>query len=280
MKPQQPTLRCPCGEQDLGTAYTYEKSPPGEILFGVSGPYYREYRDCRNCGHFFSRHEMEVTDLYSGAYADATYGGADGVRAAFRRIVSLPPEKSDNAGRVRRVCEYAKLHVSPFPAKPTLLDVGAGLGVFPFAMKSAGWEVMALDPDPRNERHYHELVGVKPVIGDFMDIATDGLGEAFDVVSFNKVLEHVPDPVPMLVRAAGFCRPGGLVYLEVPDVAASIDGQNREEFLFGHEHVFSIASTSLLMQRSGIRPLRIESLREPSGKFTIFAFGSPREVQR
>jgi SAM-dependent methyltransferase len=218
---------------------------------------------------------MLISDQYSGAYADATYGGADGMREAFYRIVSLPSEKSDNAGRVRRVCEYAAARLGSRPAKPALLDVGAGLGVFPHAMMKAGWDVTALDPDPRNESHYRDIVCVKPVISDFLKLPAGALRRTFDVVSFNKVLEHVCDPVRMLARAADLCSAGGLVYLEVPDVTASTEGQNREEFLFGHEHVFSIASTALLLQRSGFRPLRLERLREPSGKFTIFGFGSP-----
>ena len=270
-----PTLRCRCGEGELVVAYTYHEPPPGEILFGVSGPYYREYRACKTCGHYFSRHTMELTDLYSGAYADATYGGPEGMRRAFDRIVALPPEKSDNTGRVARVNEFASRRFKDRVSGRTLLDVGAGLGVFPYAMRNAGWEVTALDPDPRNEDHYREVIGVKPLISDFLGPPATDIGERFDVISFNKVLEHVPDPVSMLSRATELCAPAGFIYIELPDVAASVEGKNREEFLFGHDHVFSISSTAILMERAGVLPAKVERLREPSGKFTIFAFGIP-----
>ena len=37
------------------------------------------------------------------SFADATYGDAEGLRRNFARITALPPEKSDNRGRVRRI---------------------------------------------------------------------------------------------------------------------------------------------------------------------------------
>ena len=56
--------------------------------------------------------------------------------------MSLPPEQSDNVARVARV-------VGEAGTAARLLDVGSGLGVFPARMKEAGWQVTALDPDPR-----------------------------------------------------------------------------------------------------------------------------------
>jgi hypothetical protein len=96
---------------------------------------------------------------------------------------------------------------------------------------------------------------------------------AYDVVTFNKVLEHVLDPVAMLARAADFLIPGGFVYVELPDgEAAEKDGKEREEFFIEHYHVFSVASIAILSQRAGFTVNEIERLREPSGKYTLRAF--------
>jgi hypothetical protein len=63
------------------------------------------------------------------------------------------------------------------------------------------------------------------------------------------------------------------VYIELPDgEGASEEGPGREEFFIEHLHVYSTASTALLIQHAGLRTSRIERLREPSGKFTLFAF--------
>src|SRR5207245_1601001 len=97
-----------------------------------------------------------------------------------------------------------------------------------------------------------------------------------DVVSFNKVLEHVADPVAMLERARQYLRAGGFVYVEVPDgETAAADGPGREEFFIDHLHVFSAASLALLGSRAGCAAQTIERLHEPSGKHTLRAFFVP-----
>lgn len=212
---------------------------------------------------------MDLTDLYGGTYVQSTYG--DRMRQTFDRIVALPEEKSDNVGRVARVLSYARSH---FPAgrQLTLLDVGSGLAVFPYRMKQTGWSCTALDPDPRAAAHAREVAGLQAVVGDFMTVGLDQLG-TFDVITFNKVLEHVEDPVAMLAKATHHLNQNGFVYIEVPDgEAAAIEGQEREEFFIEHHHVFSPASIAMAAERAGFRVQALERLCEPSTKFTIRAF--------
>jgi SAM-dependent methyltransferase len=103
-------------------------------------------------------------------------------------------------------------------------------------------------------------------------MTAEGLGR-FDAVAFNKVLEHIPDPVPMLGRTARFLREGGFVYVELPDgEAAVVDGPGREEFFIDHHHIFSLASLALFARRAGFRVERVERIQEPSTKYTLYAF--------
>ena len=105
-----------------------------------------------------------------------------------------------------------------------------------------------------------------------MTIRSEQLGQ-FDVITFNKVLEHVEDPVTMLARATRHLNPKGFVYVEVPDgEAASVEGSEREEFFIEHHHVFSPASMAMTAERAGFRVEALERLREPSTKFTIRTF--------
>ena len=251
--------------------FSYDAPPIGEIGFRrpQGEPYRREVWQFENSRHYVSRHAMSVATDYSGDYVNATYGDDAGMRAAFARVVALSPERSDNAGRIARIQSFAAAH---FPAKKNirLLDVGAGLGVFPHAVKKAGWHCMAIDPDARAVAHMRDHVGVEAVTGDFMNI--DDLGK-FDIVTFNKVLEHVEQPTAMLQRAGSFVAPGGFVYLELPDgEAAARSGAGREEFFVEHLHVFSFRSIVMLAERAGFIPVAVERLQEPSTKFTLRAF--------
>ncbi|MCX7307269.1 MAG: methyltransferase domain-containing protein, partial [Afipia sp.] len=188
---------CPIsGEANARLVFSYDAPPQGEIGFPRPGgePYRREVWQFENSKHYVSRHAMNVATDYSGDYVNATYGDDAGMRAAFARVIALPPERSDNAGRIARIQSFAVTH---FPAGKNirLLDVGAGLGVFPHVVKKAGWHCTAIDPDSRAVAHMRDHVGVEAVTGDFMKI--DGLGQ-FDIVTFNKVLEHCDGLVDML----------------------------------------------------------------------------------
>jgi SAM-dependent methyltransferase len=268
-----PTLHCPCAHQHLAPAFAYTAPPPGETRFDLGGAAYaRRYDRCTICGHWFSRHGLDLSRLYDQAYVDATYGGADGMRARFARIAALPPAKSDNAGRVACVLAFAEARFGARHARRRLLDVGAGIGVFPAAMKSAGWHVVALEPDERSAAHLRDWVGVEAHATPIEALDATAAGR-FDAITFNKVLEHVEDPVAMLAAALPLLAPDGFVYIELPDAeGAAPHGPGREEFFIEHHHVFSLTSLSQLAARAGLVALDVERLQEPSTKFTLRGF--------
>lgn len=275
MKPTSGPLGCPCGGKHLAEHFTYHQPPQGEIHFNFSekGRYHRRVMRCQLCGHFVSVHEMDEGDLYQGGYVDANYQDLEGIRRTFERITSLPPEESDNKGRVKRVLEFAQEHFGglvPLQQARSVLDVGSGLCVFLHEMKSAGWDCTALDPDARAVAHATETVGVTGVQGDFRKVT--GLPR-FDVICFNRVLEHIPEPVPVLAKAKDHLAGGGFIYVELPDGEdAAKEGAGREEFFIDHHHVFSPASIVLLARRAGMSLVLLERLRDPSGKYTLRAF--------
>ncbi len=259
-----------CAEGGLEVIHEYTRPPTGETRYALTDgrPYRRRLLRCRNCGHFLSQCDLALEEMYAGEYASATYG-ARGIPLAYERIMSLPRDRSDNAGRVRRVNELVQ-RFAPRGGR-RLLDVGSGLCVFAACMKQAGWTCTVVDPDPRAAEHARRVVGVEALAADFRDL--NGLGR-FDLVTFNKVLEHVDAPAAMLAHSAGLLAPGGLVYIELPDGPSAFSdpaGPLREEFFIEHRQVFSVASTDLLARAAGFETLLIERLREPSGKYTIRA---------
>lgn len=263
---------CPlCHGADLRVHFVYSEPPPQETRFPLTAgeTYWRELHRCEDCGHFVESFALDQSRLYTGEYITSLYQDSDGLRRNFDRINALPAEKSDNAGRARHVDSFARARLSDDNGF-ALLDVGAGLGVFPARMKAYGWTCSAIDMDERLAAHYRDVVGVTGLVGDVR--AIEGIGP-FDLITFNKVLEHVEDPVGMLASVARLLTPGGIVYVELPDgEAAEIEGKEREEYLLGHMHVFSFASFALLIARAGFESMSCERLREPSTKFTLRGF--------
>lgn len=265
----RPSIECPCHGAHLEAAFSYDSPPPGETAFDFGGTYRRAYARCTSCGHWFAQHDMDLSALYGGSYVDATYGKR--MRETYERIMALSPERSDNTARVARVLAFAGEHLTPGDRALRLLDVGSGLAVFPVRMREGGWDCTAIDPDPRAAEHAR-TVGITAIVGDFRDMDRQTLVR-FDAVTFNKVLEHVEQPIALLRAAAPLLEPNGFVYVEVPDgETAALEGPGREEFFIEHHHVFSTASLTATAERAGFCPLDVHRLREPSGKFTLYGF--------
>ncbi len=265
-------LDCPCRGRYLQTLFTYRERPQGETEFPLppGTPYRRRILRCSLCGHMVSLHQGAMDISYRGGYLEATYRDARGLQRAFQRVLALPRERSDNQGRVRRVLEFARERWGRMPSRPRALDVGSGLCLFLHALRQAGWQGTALDPDPRAVEHARRVVGVEAIEAEYLEAS---LARRFHLVCFIKVLEHVTDPLAMLARSPQHLLSGGLVYLELPDgEAAAREGAGREEFFIEHHHVFSPASAALLARRAGLELLALERLLEPSGKYTLRLF--------
>jgi SAM-dependent methyltransferase len=259
-----------CSNTAFRDVFKYTSPPIGEtgFTFFEPGKYKRKIIACGMCGHYYSTYQMDLSVLYSGDYVSSTYHDADGMKKSFDRIISLDHSKSDNHSRCNRIESFLQSHYPDRkPASFKVLDVGSGLGVFPYEMAKRGYSVTALDPDPLAAEHICTHVKVPVLCKDFFDVDFHG---TYDLITFNKVLEHVESPDAMLQHSRSFLKKNGIVYVELPDgEIAENEGSGREEFFIEHLHVFSFISVVMLANQSGFTPLIVERLREPSSKFTI-----------
>ncbi|RBI67803.1 hypothetical protein DQ400_08960 [Vreelandella sulfidaeris] len=182
--------------------------------------------------------------------------------------MDLPYCKSDNKGRVERIVNYFS------DEKPKLdksvCDVGSGMGVFPVEMAYRGWDVTAVDPDPHNVQHLNSLGEINVYVGYFPQVQ---ISQKFSLITFNKVLEHIEPIVETLSGAKAMLVPQGLVYIELPDGEYALkEGVNRQEFFLEHFYAFSMPSLTILAKRAGFTVEFAKRIRDPSGKYTLFAF--------
>lgn len=257
---------CICSSHQLSFLKCFHSLSPGETDLGVDS-YYRELWKCDVCSHYMNVHDINLSSLYTSEYWNRTYN--QNTEARFRKIMSLPHDQSDNRRRVKFIENFWQ--DNKIKLKKRLLDIGSGLGVFAAAMKESGWYVAATDPDPRAVEQVKQLGGAdQSFIGSFPDVA---INEKFGLVTLNKVLEHVPDPIEMLSHAKDYIAKDGWLYVELPDgQRAYLDSPHRQEFFLEHYGAFSIVSMSLLIENSGFMIKKVERLIEPSGKYTLAAF--------
>ena len=254
---------CPfCGSTDQVFVSAHDRLGSGEKDMGV-GVYYRELWQCACCAHLRNVHDHDLAHFYTGEYNAAAF--SQGLKRQFDRIMGLPHEQSDNRRRVARITDY----MGPAGGR-SVLDIGSGSAVFPAAMREQGWMVTAMDPDPAAIDHARTHAGVDAMVGD---VTTFVFERRFDLVTFNKVLEHIADPVAALGKAKQALKPGGTIYVELPDGEGALaDSPGRQEFFLEHWHAFSIASIALLGRRAGLRAEIAARTRCPSGKYTLHAF--------
>ena len=180
--------------------------------------------------------------------------------------MNLPKNLSDNKNRVSRVNTFIKQNNF---RNRNLLDIGAGIGVFGKSMSLKGWEVYAAETDKILVK-YLDSLGLNSLL--IKKSSKININKKFDLIVFNKVLEHVEKPLLYLKHIKKFLRKNSLVYIEVPCVNAAILGKSREEFFIEHNHIFSKNSLNDMLIKAGFKSLLTKSLIEPSGKFTLFSF--------
>src|SRR5207245_576058 len=97
------------------------------------------------------------------------------------------------------------------------LDVGAADGFLSELLTRQGWQVTALERDPaqaaKARGRCHEVI-----VAD-LDAAAPKLSGAFDAIVYGDVLEHLTDPLPVLVAINRSLASDGRVVVSVPNVA-------------------------------------------------------------
>jgi SAM-dependent methyltransferase len=97
------------------------------------------------------------------------------------------------------------------------LDVGAGLGNCVTALRSAEFETQGLEPSPTFYREALRRTGLDASTLTQQTVESVQFEpDSFDLIVFEGVLEHLEDPAGALMRALGWLKPDGLVYVEVP----------------------------------------------------------------
>jgi 2-polyprenyl-3-methyl-5-hydroxy-6-metoxy-1,4-benzoquinol methylase len=128
-------------------------------------------------------------------------------RAVAGRLLAFLPPIHDRFG--------ARLMWLRSAAPGRLLDVGCGSGHFLARMRTAGWQVVGVEPDPSAAQIARDRLGLPVVVGtlEALDPA-----EGFDAITLSHVIEHVPDPVATLRDCWRRLRPGGRLLALTPNV--------------------------------------------------------------
>ena len=147
-----------------------------------------------------------------------------------------------------------RLRVAALLATPgaRALDCGAGGGEFTYLMTSRGFRMTGIEPNDGYREYARREYGVDLRAGTLDDVDFDA-GE-FDLITMFHVLEHVPDPAAALRRLGGWLRPGGHLYIEVPNALTAVSSPSN---LYHRAHLYYFAAAPLasLAERAGLMPV-------------------------
>lgn len=198
---------------------------------------------------------------------------ADRSRDMLPRLLSLLPS----------VARAAALDVVALPKSEvgTLLDVGCGNGDFIARMRSLGWTVSGVDPDPAavSKALRRGLEVFNGVISDLPDAA-------YDVITLNHVIEHAIDPIGLLRECRRRLRQGsGRLIISTPNIN-SLGHRWFGRYWRGlevprHLVLFSLSSLRKCVEEAGMRvhSLRTETrMARPAYRVSVCAQQDERDL--
>jgi len=145
------------------------------------------------------------------------------------------------------------------PSAKNLLDIGCGIGTTLCIASELGLEVQGIEPNPYAIKYAKEHFPFKFIEGYF---GPGSLSCKFDIIIFDMVLEHVPEPRALIKEIFKALNTDGILFLSVPDrkggilrILYSLINQRGSKSLFAdndvHINHFSRKSISILLKQHG-----------------------------
>ena len=134
-----------------------------------------------------------------------------------------------------------------------LLEVGCGSGGLLALLDTLGWQVEGQEIDAQAAAFTHNTYGVKVHIGPLGALA---IPEAsFDVIIMNHVIEHVHDPIALLVECQRLLKRQGQLIVATPNLASEGHRRFRSCWVHldppRHLHLFSCEALRRVAQKAG-----------------------------
>ncbi len=97
----------------------------------------------------------------------------------------------------------------------TILDIGAGGGFFLHSAAQKGWQVAGVEPSTEAVSYAADSFGLDLFCGFLQEFPPPP--RPFDAIHTSLVLEHVADPEAFVRQTLALLKPGGVLWVEVPN---------------------------------------------------------------
>lgn len=167
--------------------------------------------------------EKELLLLYKrGYYVKETCDGGIGnwmMQKALKESSRSWPWSKWSQRRIHskevRCLRYLSKLVLDIPRAPRFLDVGCGMGEVLVAARELGWKGMGIEVSETAAKRASQKSGLPVICGTLEALSPES--NVFDIIHLREVLEHVREPGAYLRYIADLLRPGGVLYVQVPN---------------------------------------------------------------
>ena len=136
-----------------------------------------------------------------------------------------------------------------------VVDVGAGLGFFVKEALEAGWRAEGWEMSPGAVAWGRGQIGISALHAGRVEEAGLAPGSV-DAITLWDVIEHLPDPVSLLRWAHETLRPGGLLFLQTPNVDFQLVRARLQRRLRGLSEEVSLLEASEHLNDFSVRSMR------------------------
>ena len=103
-----------------------------------------------------------------------------------------------------------------FSTPGRMLDIGCGNGWFIYSMRNKGWEVKGVEPSKAGAEAGRKIGKLDIHHGELLSAGYPS--DYFDYIRSNHSFEHIPNPNEILQEIHRILKPGGKVFIGVPNI--------------------------------------------------------------
>ncbi len=217
----------------------------------------KEFYECKNCFHIYNFHafQKKILKIYQKNY---NFQSHKNIKNKFNSIISLKKSKSSNYYRIKALLPFLKKNYR-------ILDIGSGIGIFPYEIQKKGFNIDCLEYD-KHACNFLQKIGLKVIRKSILKYK---IPKKYDFLTFNKILEHLP--IRNIFYILKHITIKKKIYIEVPSVRAKKISLNRQEFFLEHFNIFSKKSFTLLTSKLNYKIVKISDIKENNNKYTLRA---------
>jgi SAM-dependent methyltransferase len=196
---------------------------------------------CRTCDFGFRQTRFDARQL------------AELYRAMDARVY-----QAQLTGRRKTAARHLRI-VQQYRRAGRILDVGCASGLFLTLAMAAGFDPTGVEPSDVLRSQAQAALGENGrVLRGTLEQAPLAAA-CFDAITLWDVLEHVPDPLAMLLKCRDLLKPDGYLFLNVPDLGsleARFLGRRWPLLLAEHLNYFNRSSLEFSGKKAGLKLVR------------------------